>query len=58
MEFFFLPNPYIPTIIKKQETGSPNKISNSLSVLWCSNIIMTSWLHLKLLETLFQITLK
>jgi len=58
MEFFFLPNPYTLTIIKKQETGSYIKLSNSLSVLWFSNIIMTSWLHLKLLGTLFQIILK
>jgi len=58
IEFFFLPNPYILIIIKKQETGSSTKISNSLSVLQFSDIIMTSWLHLKLLGTLFQITLK
>jgi hypothetical protein len=42
MEFFYLPNPYILTIIKKQETGSSTKISNSLPVLWSSNNIMTS----------------
>jgi hypothetical protein len=58
MEFFFLPNPYILMVIKKKETSSSTRISNSLSVLWFSNIIMTSWLHLKLFGTLFQITLK
>ena len=57
MEFFFLPNPYI-LIIKKQGTGSSTKISNSLSVLRFNNIILTSWINLKLLGTLYGVAVK